>query len=174
MKLSSVKNMFFDFCKFDHELLENTNRRPYLLILRLIYKGKNQDFAIPFRSNIPSYTPKELHYPLPPRPSTRSGNIHGLHYIKMFPIKKSLLEKFNIENSSYYNKILNIININRNTIISQAQSYIKNYEDGFRTNFCTSIDEILLALEEYEIAQKIIEISRKEVATSKQNGNQVS
>lgn len=71
MKLSSVKDEFFEMCKFDKELLQNTDRRPYLVILRLKYNGKRQDFAIPFRSNISGNVPKNLYFPLPPRPSTK-------------------------------------------------------------------------------------------------------
>ena len=168
MKFSSIKNIFFKICDFDNELLKNTNRRPYLLILKLIYNGKRQDFAIPFRSNISNRTPKELYYPLPPRPSTKSGNVHGLHYIKMFPIKKVFLEKFNIDNDEYYQKILSIINKNKNIIIEQAQSYIKNYENGERVDFCTNIDEIFLTINEFELAKQNIETSNKEVAVSQE------
>lgn len=163
MKLSSVKNIFFKICEFDNELLQNTNRRPYLLILRLNYNGKNQDFAIPFRSNIPNYVSKELYYPLPPRSSTKSGYIHGLHYIKMFPIKKSFLEKFNTDDDKYYNVILSIINMNKNKIIEQAQLYINNYQNGERIDFCTNIDKILLTLDKYELNQQVV-ITKKNVS----------
>ncbi len=169
MKFSSIKNIFFTVCDFDKELLANTNRRLYLLILRLNYKGKKHDFAIPFRSNIPAHAHENLYFPLPPRPSTKAGHIHGLHFIKMFPIKKSFLEKFNIENDRYYNQILTIINTNRNLIIEQAQKYLTDYENNIRPSYCTSIDNILLALEEYELSTRIIALANKEVATSNQD-----
>ena len=86
MRISSISDSFFELCSFDKELLHNINRRPHLVILKLIYKYKRQDFAIPFRSNIPNYVPKDQYFFLPPRPTNRQYRIHGLHYIKMFPI----------------------------------------------------------------------------------------
>ena len=46
MMISSISNSFFELCSFDKELLHNTNGRPHLVILKLIYRGKRQDFAI--------------------------------------------------------------------------------------------------------------------------------
>jgi len=137
-------------CEFDKELLDNTNRRPYLLILRLKYNGKNKDFAIPFRSNIPGYAPKDLYFPLPPRPNTMSKHIHGLHYIKMFPIIKEFSEKFYIDNDRYYKIILDIINRDKNIIIEQAQKYLNEYSSEKEISFCTDINGIMRTLNEYQ------------------------
>ncbi len=67
------------------------NMRPYVLVIRLKYIEKSYDFAVPIRSNIPAAAPKDQYFALPPRPTTRPKNRHGLHYIKMFPVTKQYL-----------------------------------------------------------------------------------
>ena len=53
IEIVSIKKKFFQICD-DSELLHNDDlKRPYLIILKLKYRGKKIDFAIPFRSNIP-------------------------------------------------------------------------------------------------------------------------
>lgn len=146
MKLVSVKQDFFDICKFDSELLDNDDRRPYLLVLKLLYKEHNYNFAIPFRSNISKTTPKCQYYALPPRRQTKPGNHHGLHYIKMFPITNEYLESYNICNNTYYEKLNKIINNNFKTIVAEAQNYLCLYFKGERPVFCTNIDEIINVL----------------------------
>lgn len=147
MKLTSISDSFFKtFCPLDPEILEKDNRRPYLVILRLNYKGSKHDFAIPFRSNIAKYIPKDQYFSLPPRPTTRSGRIHGLHYIKMFPIKKSFLEKFNTKGDPYYTTISAIIEKNLKEIIGQAQAYLDSYGAGQRISMGTNIELIHSAL----------------------------
>lgn len=146
MKLSSISNSFFKLCSFDKELLDKTNRRPYLMVLKLKYKGKKLDFAIPFRSNISASTPKEQYFPLPPRPKTKKYNKHGLHYIKMFPITKQYLEKFYTDKDPYYQKIDSIIINNKNVIISEAQKYLDDYANGNINQYATDIDSIILAI----------------------------
>lgn len=146
MRFSSVADDFFILCSFDGELLDNTNRRPYILVLRLTYKKNNYDFAIPFRSNIPNYIDKALFFSLPPRPSTQTNHIHGLHYVKMFPIKREYLRKFYTDKDPYYQMLEAHIDKNVKTIISEAQAYLDEYEKGNKPDFCTDIDGIIKAL----------------------------
>ena len=96
MKLVSVDTTLFDKYKNDSEVLTKS-KRPYVLVIRLKYKKKNYDFAIPIRSNIPSAAPKDQYFALPPRPTTRPKNRHGLHYIKMFPVTKQYLRRYRTE-----------------------------------------------------------------------------
>ena len=110
MKFITVSQRYFDMCGDDPELLFRENRRPHLLVLLLRYKGKVSRFAIPLRSNISATTPKEQYFALPPRPSTRTGNHHGIHYIKMFPITKEYQEKFWTGKDSAYILYQEIIN----------------------------------------------------------------
>ncbi|MCA0757888.1 hypothetical protein KP806_22770 [Paenibacillus sp. N4] len=143
MKLTSISDRFFQtFRPLDPEILEKDDNRPYLIILRLKYKGKRHDFAIPFRSNIASYIPKEQYFPLPPRPTTRTSRIHGLHYVKMFPIKKPFLEKFHTMGDPYYITISDIIKRNLKEIIGQAQAYLDRYQAGQSMSMSTNIELI--------------------------------
>ena len=57
MKLVSINSDLLSIFSADPEVLQKNNR-PYVLVLRLKYRGRNQDFAIPIRSNIPAASPK--------------------------------------------------------------------------------------------------------------------
>lgn len=146
MKFITVSDDFFNLCKFDKELLYNTNRRPYLLVVKLDYKSSNYDFAIPFRSNLSYKTPKNQYFSLPPRPKTKPGYMHGLHYIKMFPITKQYFSKFHTENDRYYEIINGVIEKRLSIIICESQNYLNQYAEGLREPYCTNIDAILSAL----------------------------
>jgi hypothetical protein len=162
MKLASISNDFFKLFSDDKELLHNKeNRRPYLIIIKLKYKGKKQDFAIPFRSHISKYIPKEQYFSLPPRPKTKHNEIHGLHYIKMFPIKKKFLEKFSTNKDKYYKIIVKIINKNQKKIIKEAQSYLSKYEEGRGHKYSPNIEYIFEVIN----SQKLF----KEVATTNED-----
>lgn len=147
MKFSTVSNAFFNLVSFESELLHNKDeKRPYLIIVKLKYKGKNQDFAIPFRSNIANYIPKDQYYSLPPRYSTGKQKIHGLHYIKMFPINKKYLQKYNVDTDEYFIMIQTIVKNNIKDIVSEAQTYLTNYESGISPSYCVGIERIYYAL----------------------------
>lgn len=145
MKFTSISNDFFNLCNFDPELLHKEGR-PYLIILRLKYNGHDQDFAIPFRSNMSKYIPKNQYFSLPPRHTTKKNKIHGLHYLKMFPIHKKYLEKFHADNDPYYIKIMKIINRNKKQIIRDAQSYLNDYQNGKVLDYSTQIHNIYLTI----------------------------
>lgn len=147
MKFTSIKEEFFRLCSFDNELLHNQKeKRPYLLIIKLKYKQQNYDFAIPFRSNISNYIPKEQYFSLPPRFTTNQNKIHGLHYIKMFPIQKQYLKQYVINKDSYHDLIKDIINKNIKQIIQESQKYINDYECGIKVEYATNIEGIFEAL----------------------------
>jgi len=80
MKLVSINTDLLEKYRGDKEVLLKS-QRPYVLIIHLKYKNKSQDFAVPIRSNIPAAAPKQQYFALPPRPTTRPHNRHGLHYI---------------------------------------------------------------------------------------------
>lgn len=106
IEIVSVKKEFFDLCN-DKELMHNYNlKRPYLIVLKLVYKGKKLDFAIPFRSNIQPETDEWQFYSLPPNNTTRDKHHHGLHFTKMFPIKKLYKEKFYTSKNIFFQKII--------------------------------------------------------------------
>ena len=89
MKLVSINTNLLEKYKGDQEVLTKSGR-PYVLVIRLKYKGQKYDFAVPIRSNIPAASPKDQYFALPPRSTTKPRNRHGTHYIKMFPVKKNI------------------------------------------------------------------------------------
>ncbi len=145
MRFVSISNRFFEICSKDHELLDNKNRRPYVFILKLRYKGKKYDFAVLFRSNIAENTPKEQYFPLPPRSTTRPGRHHGLHYLKMFPITKRYQEAFRVDKDSHYSKVQQFIEKHKKDVIEQCQQYqqyLDAYSAGEMPMYATNIDYI--------------------------------
>ncbi len=160
MRLTTISDDFFVKTKFDGELMDSEERRPYLIVLRLKYSGVRQDFAVPFRSNISPDTPKHQFFSLPPRDKTKTYHSHGIHYTKMFPIRNEYLQKFNTDNSSYYDLIHDIISKNTKRIVTEAQQYLDRYESGVREQFCTNIHGIYLMLNG--------QLEVKEVAASKE------
>ena len=114
MKLITISQRNFDICGDEPEILFR-----HLLVLSLKYKGLVSHFAVPLRSNISAATPKDLYFSLPPRPSTRPGNHHGLHYIKMFPITREYQEKFWVGKDAAYILYQNIINKHEKEIVAE-------------------------------------------------------
>lgn len=88
MRFRKLKDTYYDAIKrADSEVLHNDGgKRPYVILVDLLYKGKKQTFAIPCRSNIKGDVPSHTYFNLPTRYTTKSGNKHVLHYIKMIPI----------------------------------------------------------------------------------------
>jgi len=143
MRIVSISNKFFNKCSKPNELLDNTNRRPYVIILKLKYKNKMYNFALPFRSNIASGVPNDLYYSLPPTSKTLTGNKAGLHLIKMFPVDKKYFEKFRIEPGSSYDLNSQIINKKIKEIVKKCQEYLSRVEDGEFIRYRVDIDKII-------------------------------
>ena len=118
-------------------------KRPCVLIARLKYKDHNYQFAIPLRSNIPAASPKNEYFGLPPRPNTSPKNRHGIHYIKMFPVKKEFLQKYHMEGNMAATLYKAIIDKNEKQIIQECQNYLTAYENGVRSKYATDIDFLL-------------------------------
>lgn len=126
----------------DKEMLHKT-RRPCALIVQMTYKQKRYDFAIPLRSNIPASAPKNLYFALPPRNTTRPQRHHGLHYIKMFPIKRAWTMKYHYSNSVHASLIKSIIDKNEKTIITECKNYLSDYERGIVPAYATDLDFLI-------------------------------
>lgn len=146
MKIVTVNTKLLKAYTQDPEFLHNA-KRPCVLIMRLKYKGHHHKFAVPIRSNIPAASPKIEFFGLPPRPSTRTNNRHGIHYIKMFPIANNLLQKYHTEGNMAATLMKAIIDKNEKTIIQECQSYLTEYEKGNRPKYATDIDFLLEQLE---------------------------
>lgn len=145
MKLVSIDKTLFEKYKQDSEILTKS-KRPYVLVIRLKYKEKNYDFAVPIRSNISAAAPRNQYFALPPRPSTRPKNRHGLHYIKMFPVTKQYFRRYRTEGNSFATLIANIIDKNTKTIVDECQAYLDAYAKGYHPQFSTNIDYLLSQL----------------------------
>ena len=146
MKLVSISPTLLAAYAADQEVLQKSGR-PYVLVIRLTYRGKKQDFAVPIRSNIPAAAPKDQYFALPPRPTTRPKNRHGLHYIKMFPVKKQFLIRYRTEGNDFAMLIQSIIDKNVKRIVEECQQYLNAYERGEKPLFSTDIDLLLEQLE---------------------------
>ena len=142
MKLVSINNALLLKYSGDSEVLQKSTR-PYVLVIRLKYKNNNYDFAVPIRSNIPAYAPKNQYFALPPRPQTRPKKHHGLHYIKMFPVTKQYLVRYRVEGNRFATLIQNIINKNSKQIVDECQQYLDLYSQGIKPVYSTDIDHLI-------------------------------
>lgn len=146
MKVVSLKAHELKKYLADPEMLHKA-KRPCALILKLTYKGKRRDFAIPFRSNISPAAPTEQYFPLPPRSTTKNGYRHGLHYIKMFPVDKTKVDKFRMDDM-YYKMIHAILNRDEKQIVKECQEYLHKYEIGIRPAYSTNLDLLIQIVDE--------------------------
>lgn len=146
MKLVSINpELLALYAAQDKEVLYKAGR-PYVVVLKLRYKGRRQDFAIPIRSNIPAAAPKYQYFALPPRPSTRPRNRHGLHYIKMFPVSKQYLQRYRTEGNEFATMIQRIIDENTKRIVTECQQYLDHYGLGEHPPYSTDLDLLLSLL----------------------------
>lgn len=116
MKLVSINPKLLEKYKSDPEVLTKSGR-PYVLVIRLKYKGQKYDFAVPIRSNVPAAAPREQYFALPARPTTKPRNRHGIHYIKMFPVTKEYLIRYRTEGNVFAQLIQSIIDKNTKEIV---------------------------------------------------------
>lgn len=147
MKIVSISQEFFDLCGDDRELMTKRNR-PCIVVIKLRYRGRKRDFAVPLRSNIAPNVPKNQYFGLPPRPTTKPGHRHGIHYIKMFPVQKRFQRKFRTEGSRYYEKLQQTIDANAKKIVADCQAYLNDYEKNGKPRYAVDIDRILEILAE--------------------------
>lgn len=145
MKLVAVSADLFDKYSFDRGILCKSTR-PYVLVIRLSYKNRKVDFAVPIRSNIPASAPKNQYFALPPRPQTKPRNRHGLHYIKMFPILKQYQRRYRTEGNNQAVLIQSIIDKNCKRIVTECQQYLDSYQEGIHPKYSTDIERMLDAL----------------------------
>lgn len=139
MKIVSVHDSLLEQYRIDPEVLKKSGR-PCVLVIRLKYREKNMDFAVPIRSNIPAAAPKKQYFALPPRSQTRPKNRHGLHYIKMFPVSKQYLIRYRTEGNESASLMRDIIDKNAKQIVQECQAYLTAYENGDRPDYSTDMD----------------------------------
>ena len=147
MRIVKVSRSFFNDCiahGTDRELLFNERGRPCVLILNLTYRGKRHKFIVPIRSNISGTTPEEQYFPLPTTSNTRPGRKHGIHYIKLFPIKDEYVQKYRVNTvDRYWIATQSIINSHEREIVDACQNILNEYDVGNRHPMTPDIDGIL-------------------------------
>ena len=147
MRIVSVSDDFLErFASGDREFMQKRGR-PCLLVVRLKFRGKRRDFAVPFRSNIAPNVPKEQYFALPPRPTTRPRHRHGIHYIKMFPVERRFLRRFRTEGNPYYETIENIVDEHEREIVIACQRYLTLYERDGRPRYAVDLDRMVALLD---------------------------
>ncbi len=147
MRVVSISDDFADaYGSGDREFMLK-HARPCIVVIRLRFRGKRRDFAVPFRSNISPNVPKSQYFALPPRPSTKSKHRHGIHYIKMFPIEKQFQRRFRIEGNPYYGSIQRILDANEASIVQSCQRYLDDYEANGRPKYAVDLDRIIKLLD---------------------------
>ncbi len=142
MRLITINGSCLKLYRIDPEMLHDA-KRPAALIVQLKYNGHRYDFAVPLRSNISPSAPKSQYFPLPPRPTTKTKHRHGIHYIKMFPIKKSFTSRYRTEGDMFATIIKSIVDQNEKQIVRDCQTYLSNYEKGIKPPYSTNIDLLL-------------------------------
>jgi hypothetical protein len=75
--------------------------------------------------------------------NTKSGNKHGVHYIKLFPISKKYINKYNINNNDFLQMISEKIINNKKEIVDACQQYLVDCEVGKKHSMTPNIDGIL-------------------------------
>ena len=145
MRLVTIKKDKLKKYTADKEMLQKA-KRPCVLIVKLAYRGKRYDFAVPLRSNISPSTPKWQYFALPPRPGTKSKFRHGIHYIKMFPIDRSSVLRFRTKGNAAATRIKSIIDKHEKEIIQSCQKYLQDYENGIHPKYSTNIDFLITLL----------------------------
>ena len=133
----------------DQEVMQEHDR-PYMLLVRLKYKGKRIHFAVPLRSNISPSTPREQYFPLPNRKTTRTHYHHGLHYIKMIPVRKKYVQKYYTQGDMFSTFIEAYIKQHERKIVEQCQNYLDSYVSSEIKLFSTNIDKLLEVLDKSE------------------------
>ena len=146
MKIVKVSEEFFADCKRHDtasELMVSASGRPCVLLLNLMYRGRNHKFVVPFRSNISQSTPDDQYFHLPPNKSTRARCSHGIHYIKLFPVTDKYIQKYRINGDTYLELIQNIVDEKESIIVNACQSYLEQCERGNRHFMTPDIDGIM-------------------------------
>ena len=142
MKLVTIGKKHLKHYTKDKEMMQKAGR-PCVIIAKLKYKGRKRDFAIPIRSNISPSAPKNEYHALPTRYTTKDTYRHGIHYIKMFPVKRGMYDIYHTEGNMFASIIKSYIEKDKKSIIQEAQDYLIRYENGDKPQFSTDLDMLI-------------------------------
>lgn len=150
MEIVKVKQSYYDWLRanrLDSEILINKEGRPCVLVVRLKYRGENQDFVVPIRSNISPTAPYSQYLSLPPNSQTRPRHHHGVHYIKLFPVDASKhIDKFHYTPDDHFAKAAGVIACHEREIVDCCQKYLLECENGKKNIYTPDIDGIIRML----------------------------
>lgn len=160
MRLVKVKPEYYELLKLkqaNQEIMENEYGRPCVLLIDMVYRGKKRKFVVPLRSNISPTAPKEQYLALPPNPHTKPHHHHGVHYVKLFPIIETYIDRYHIKNNSYLLMIKKILDRKEAEIISACTAYLKACENGNRHSMTPLIDHIIDILDDMAIEKLTVD-----------------
>lgn len=100
---------------------------------------------MPIKSNIVANTDRKTFFALPPNKRTKSGNYHGIYYVKLFPIDRKYIQPYLIAGNTYMQTIQAIIDKpdNEREIVNACQNYLMEYEKGNKNYYTSDIDLII-------------------------------
>ena len=155
MKIVKIKSELIKKYSVDPEMLHKSDR-PCVLVIKLKYRGKNRDFAVPIRSNVLASSPKNEYFPLATRYSTKDTNRHGIHYIKMFPVDKRFYEKYRTEDNVAAALVKAMVSDkeNESRIVRECQEYLKRYECGNKPKYSTDLDRLISIIDALSVTDK--------------------
>ena len=146
MQLVKVNDKFYNDCvahNTDSEIMFNEKGRPCVLLIQMKYKEKLQKFVVPLRSNISGKTPDWQYCKIPPNRTTKPGNKAGVHYIKLFPITDTYIEKFNVGQDQHMVLVKGILDKKEQEIVKACKDYLAQVEKGNKHSMTPDIDGIL-------------------------------
>lgn len=147
MRIVKINTKVLDrFVNVDPEVMIKNNR-PYVLIIRLKYKGLRYDFAVPLRTNLVPTISEEFYFELPPSYRTRPGHIRAIQFNKMFPVHRRFTMPYYFGKNKDMKETAQIIKAADKEVIEKGQNYLKNYEEGNIPIFSTDIDLLLETLD---------------------------
>ncbi len=124
-----------------------SNNRPCIVVVKLRFRGKRRDFAVPLRSNIAPNVPKDQYFALPPPPhdAPRLPPRHPLHQdVSHNQVLPAPLQDRGL---GLHETLQRIIDGNTKRIVSECQAYLDRYEREGRPRFAVDIDRIVGLLE---------------------------
>jgi hypothetical protein len=121
-----LKNNYYSELINDPEF-ENNPSRNYIIVPKIKYKGRIINVAIPLRSNININFQKRKGEIIPtvPTPKTRPGNIAGFHILKIIPVNRATVVRYDYDMQARRDLAL------AEQIVKQSEDVLKQYIISF-------------------------------------------
>ena len=120
------------------------------LLVRIKYKGKNREFALPLSHAIKMLKNHKLtYYPLD-NLDKENQTVGGLFFKKCLPVNQNLYKKTNVTKEPFLT-LFNLVNKHENDIVKKFNVYLDEYiakqSVGKCFNCCTNIDAIMALMD---------------------------